>query len=207
MHIGIIPDGNRRWAKRHHVSLDRAYAIGFRNGIDLALQLPDVGFRYITFYGLTNDNYNYRPPDQVESLLSQIISSMVVETPLLLRNGIRMNFHGQIKNFRLEHRRDLKKIEQSTASIENPAANINVLINYSSEWDLRAGSERFATKSIPPCDFIFRSGDVKRLSGFLPMQSANASLHFSSKLWPDVQPTDVLKVAAKFSKVKRAFGA
>src|SRR5665213_118179 len=100
MHIGIIPDGNRRWAKRHRLSLHQAYAVGFRNGIDLALRLPKMGFRHLTFYGLTNANYIYRPPDQVDSLLSQIIDSMIAETPLLLDNGIRIKFYGEIEQFR-----------------------------------------------------------------------------------------------------------
>jgi undecaprenyl diphosphate synthase len=207
MHIGIIPDGNRRWAKRRHSSLHQAYAIGFRNVIDLALQLPKFGFRHLTFYGLTHSNYIFRPSDQVESLLSQIIDSLVVEAPLLLGNGIRIKFFGPIEQFRIGHRIDLDKIEQSTASLANPVADMNVLINYSPEWDLRAGAEHLATQSIPACDFIFRSGRVKRLSGFLPMQSAYAQLYFSSKLWPDVRPDDVLKVASKLSKMRRKFGA
>jgi undecaprenyl diphosphate synthase len=207
MHVGIIPDGNRRWARRHGVSLQHAYGVGFRNGIDLAVRLPELGFRHLTFFGLTNTNYIYRPSDQVEALLSQIIDSMISEISTFLRNGINIRFYGDISQLGLEHQHKLVRIEKSTTSIKTPEAFMSVLVNYSPEWDLRAGSEHFATRSIPACDFIFRSGKVKRLSGFLPMQSANASLYFSPQLWPDVQPDNVIRVMSRLSHMKRRFGA
>ncbi len=207
MHIGIIPDGNRRWASEHGLSFHQAYANGFRVGIDLTLRLVDLGFRHITFYGLTNGNYVKRPQDQVESILSQIIGSMVAETPRLLSKRVRTNFYGQIEQFRADHQENLAKIQQSTISLEHPAANLNVLVNYSPEWDFSAEPGSLATHKIPACDLVFRSGDVKRLSGFLPLQSANAELYFSSKLWPDVQASDVERAVGRFNKVKRNFGA
>lgn len=207
MHIGIIPDGNRRWARKHGLSFHRAYANGFRVVIDLTLRLPVIGFRHITFYGLTNGNYVKRPPDQVESLLSQMIDSMVAETPRLLSNGVRINFYGQIQQLRVDHQENIEKIQQSTISLEHPATDMNILVNYSLEWDFSAKLGSMATHKIPACDLIFRSGGVKRLSGFLPLQSANAELHFSSKLWPDVQPSDVDRAVGRFFKVKRNFGA
>jgi undecaprenyl pyrophosphate synthase len=188
------------------MSFDQAYEIGFRIGIDLALQLPKAGFNHMTFYGLSNGNFTYRPQEQVQPILSQLTNSMVNEIPRLINNRIRVKFYGPAEQFLAEQRKRLKMIEKSTA-INDCAADLSVLMNYSPEWDLRFGSGHLETRDIPACDFIFRSGRAKRLSGFLPMQSANAALHFSVRLWPDIQPKDVLMAVSKFSKAKRYFGA
>jgi undecaprenyl diphosphate synthase len=189
MHVGIIPDGNRRWASYRHASLAQAYAIGFCRVIQVVLTLAREGIQDLTFFGLSRDNYHKRPPDQVEMLLTRIIDSMQVATHLLRAEGVQVKFVGAVADLGVTHYKQLLEIEGNTLS-KCPSTNLNILVNYSPGWDLQKLGT-YATIEIPNCDCIFRSGGMHRLSGFLPMQSSEAELFFSRKLWPDVQPADI----------------
>jgi undecaprenyl diphosphate synthase len=199
----VIPDGNRRWARRRRASVSQAYAIGFCKVIQVVLALSRRSIRELTFFGLSHDNYLKRPPDEVDSILTRIIDSMQVATHLLGSEGIRIRFFGALEELGRRHHDGLLQIESATA-LAAPATNLNILVNYSFGSELhRAG--RPAAHEIPPCDCVFRSGGRRRLSGFLPLQSAEAELCFSRKLWPDVQPPDVERRI--FGRIRKNAGA
>jgi undecaprenyl diphosphate synthase len=207
MHIGIIPDGNRRWAVKNRASLNETYAIGFRNVIDITLFLCQLGFSDITFYGLTRDNYQKRSASQIETVLSYVISEMTSKIGLMLEHGIRVRFYGNLEELGTFHQVNLEKISISTTSPPELRSTLNILLNYSPDWDLSSPDGFLYTAEIPPCDLIYRSGRAKRLSGFLPFQSTFAELYFSPRFWPDVKNEDLLKTVTHFRKVKRNFGA
>lgn len=185
-HLAVIPDGNRRWASERQSSLGEAYAIGFCNVIELTLLAQDWGVNHLTFFGLSFDNLTKRPPDQVEKIFRQMTDSLLVASPLLRDNCVRIEFYGNFKILRAEYRKALASIARITSTLRAPALHMNILVNYSMEWDLGSYSAYLRTRAIPPCDLVFRSGRAKRISGFLPIQTAYAELQFSDALWPDV---------------------
>lgn len=206
MHIGIIPDGNRRWASEHGTTITEAYSVGFCNVIDITLRLSSYGCDQITFFGLSNDNYTKRPKNQIDEILTYIIDATLASAPLLRNHGICARFFGNIEELENEHQVNLKAIQQATeASV--PISNLNILINYKPDWDLKRERGFLHTGEIPPCDIVFRSGRMARLSGFLPLQSANASLYFSPTLWPDIKPDEIFKALRKMREQKQNRGA
>lgn len=203
MHIGIIPDGNRRWAHTRQASLSQAYAIGFCRIVEVILALSQRGVQDVTVFGLSHANYAQRPQDQIEDLLTRIIDSVQTATALLCAEAIQVRFIGAIRDLSVQHHSQLLMIERQTY-LESPLTRLNILVNYSPAWDLQPEGS-YATSTIPYCDWIFRSGGNHRLSGFLPIQSSEAELHFSRKLWPDIRPIDVEKMFSK--KARKNWGA
>ncbi len=192
-HIGIIPDGNRRWAQFRGLPRENGYDYGIEPGFQLYELCLGLGIEEMTFYGYTNDNTK-RPVEQriafqqacidaVESLKNRDASLLVVgnhESPL---------FPPELKEFtqRRVFGKDLMRI--------------NFLVNYDWHWDLSYGlqamtsvtsrrklQESIASKDVSRLDLIVRWGGRRRLSGLLPIQSVYADMYVLDALWPDFLP-------------------
>ncbi len=201
-HIGIIPDGNRRWAKGAGLQKQDGYAHGLKPGLDLLRLARDAGVQEMTYYGFTTDNCR-RPKEQVEAfskacteavnwIASEPVSLLVVgnqDSPVfpkeLLPYTTRTDFNGG-------------------------GIRLNFLVNYGWEWDLagleRTGSSRkkicsgLQSHDISRIDLIIRWGGMRRLSGFLPVQSVYADFYAADRLWPDFQPEDFFQALQWYQK-------
>jgi undecaprenyl diphosphate synthase len=182
-----------------------AYSIGFCNLIDVTLHLSAAGIDNITFFGLSSDNFTKRPNDEVIELLEYIIDCSKASAPLLRDHSICARFFGQLSSLQKNYQDDLEFIEQQT-SISVPVTILNILLNYRPDWDIEKHEGFRSTEKIPPCDVIFRSGRMPRLSGFLPLQSANANIVFSRTLWPDIRPDHIVRATRKLQSTPRNFG-
>lgn len=207
MHVGLIPDGHRRWAREHGKGLQQTYAIGFANGIDLISHLCELGTQCISVFALSADNYANRSPNELEAVIAQLVEGMDTAAPRLRGENIRTNIVGNIGDLSNEHRRALLDISSDLSQITFPRTEMNILVNYDMKWDFGVPFRDHETRNIPNCDLIFRSGGTRRLSGFLPKQSAYSELFFSKKLWPDVTRLDLSEVVCEFKATIRNFGA
>ncbi len=208
MHVGIIPDGNRRWAKRSQASVHEAYAIGFLNSVDVTIFLCELGATNVTFFGLSASNFAKRQPDQIKTVMAQMFDSMIVAVNVFNDYRVAVQFYGNVLDLSRGQRDSLNRIEALTNSRSgSPATRLSVLINYDLEWDLDNWGQRRTTAHMPPCDLVFRSGGMKRLSGFLPKQTASAELIFSTKLWPDIRRADLATAVAAWRRVPKNLGA
>jgi len=192
-HIGVIPDGNRRWAVDKGLPKQDGYQSGLDPGMMLYELCVELGIPELTFYGFTQDNTK-RPAvqkrafqkacvDAVDMLANRDASLLVMgddESPLFppeLREYRQRKIFGQ----------DLIKI--------------NFLVNYGWKWDLHhflkedeanSGAKRnilqsIASRDISRVDLIIRWGGRRRLSGFLPVQSIYADFYVLDDMWPDFQ--------------------
>ena len=188
-HIGIIPDGNRRWAQNQGFEKQDGYSFGIQPGFELYNLCLELGIKEMTFYGFTVDNTK-RPAlqtkafqkacvDAVEGLVNKDADLLVVgntQSPLfpkeLLPYSKRTRFgKGQMK--------------------------INFLVNYDWNWDLNYSvksnaciikdgiTKGMASSDISRIDLIIRWGGRRRLSGFLPVQSIYADFYILEEMWPD----------------------
>ena len=201
-HIGVIPDGNRRWAKGAGLGKQDGYAHGLTPGLDLLKLAKQAGVQEITYYGFTTDNCG-RPPEQVQAfskacvdavklIATQPVSLLVIgdtDAPAfpreLLPYTTRTDFHGG-------------------------GMRVNFLVNYGWEWDLadlhHPGSQRrklcseLRSRDISRVDLVIRWGGMRRLSGFLPVQSVYADFFVVNRLWPDFQPGDFSKALRWYQK-------
>lgn len=200
MHIGIIPDGNRRWAEQHKLSREAGYAYGLKPGLLLLQQAKTYGIQEITYYGFTVDNCR-RPKEQVQAFQQacvQAVHDLATEGVDLLVIG-----NTDSKCFPEE----LKKYTNRTA-INGGGIRLNFLVNYGWKWDLsNIKSAGFLHSSdISRIDMVIRWGGMRRLSGFLPVQSVYADFYVEEKLWPDYEKLDFYRAMDWYKKQDVTYG-
>jgi undecaprenyl diphosphate synthase len=182
-HIGIIPDGNRRWAQRNGLQKEDGYTYGIDPGLDLYKECVKLGIEEITFYGFTQDNTK-RPATQINAFRKACIDSVLKLSQydanlLVVGNSNSPLFPRELLPY-------TKRV-----SIGKGIINVNFLVNYGWNWDLghSAISGNFingiASFDISRIDLIIRWGGHRRLSGFLPVQSVYADIYVIDEMWPD----------------------
>ena len=197
-HIGIIPDGNRRWAKQAGLPKQDGYAYGLSPGVELLRLARDAGVPEITYYGFTTDNCG-RPPEQVKAFSQacvQAVNRIAAEPVSLLVAGDQdaPTFPRALLPY------------TARTDLNGGGIRVNFLVNYGWEWDLALlnhpdGSRRkiyreLRTHDISRVDLVIRWGGMRRLSGFLPVQSVYADFFVVDRLWPDFQPEDFFQALA-----------
>ncbi|MDD3840905.1 MAG: polyprenyl diphosphate synthase [Clostridia bacterium] len=189
-HIGIIPDGNRRWAISNGMSKEKGYQKGLEPGLMLYRLCKQAGVKELTYYGFTTDNTK-RPKNQriaftracvdaVKMLSKEDASLLVVgnsDSPMLPKELLPYT----------------TRVTFGTGEIK-----VNFLVNYGWEWDLNNLKAAHHAKKeiinniksydISRVDLIIRWGGRRRLSGFLPVQSIYADFYVVDDYWPDFKP-------------------
>lgn len=186
-HIGIIPDGNRRWAKSNGMSKEEGYNSGINPGFEVFKSCQKLGIKEITFYGFTADNTK-RPTIQREAFTKACVEAVNVLLNencniLVVGNTNTKMFPEELKEYTVR-----KKIGKG-------GIKVNFLINYSPEWDLNLVSINkmpFNSIDISRIDLIVRWGGMCRLSGFLPIQSVYSDFYVVKQLWPDYNESQLL---------------
>lgn len=191
-HIGIIPNGNRRWAKGAGLQKKDGYAYGLTPGLDLLRLARNAGIQEIAYYGFTMDNCG-RPSEQVEAFSKACVDAI----KLIISEPVSLLVVGD-----KEARTFPKEILPYTTrtDLNGGGIRVNFLVNYGWEWDLskleNPGSSRrqicneLRSHDISRVDLVIRWGGMRRLSGFLPVQSVYADFFVVDRLWPDFQPED-----------------
>lgn len=202
-HIGIIPDGNRRWAQNAGLEKKEGYAHGLTPGLDLVHLSREAGVQEITFYGYTTDNCK-RPPEQVKAFAHTCAEAiaMVAAEPvslLVVGNADGPSFPQEVRQY-TEERTDL----------HGGGIKVNFLLNYGWEWDMadldQPGRKRekicacLHSHDISRIDLVIRWGGMRRLSGFLPVQTVYADFFVVDRLWPDFQPEDFYEALQWYQK-------
>lgn len=190
-HIGVIPDGNRRWAQEHDLPKEAGYDHGIAPGFHLYNLCRELGVEELTLYGFTQDNTK-RPAVQTKAFQQacvkavQILQSMDAQL-LVVGNSESPLFPKELLPYR-------------TRQTFGPGSiKVNFLVNYGWQWDLDHGlkqqAERggrlvdnIASADISRVDLIIRWGGRRRLSGFLPVQSIYADFYVVNAYWPDFHP-------------------
>ena len=201
-HIGIIPDGNRRWAQGAGMEKQEGYAHGLAPGLEVLRLAREAGVREITYYGFTTDNCR-RPARQVEAFSRACVEAveLIAAEPvsLLVAGDDRAPaFPGPLRRY------------LTRTDLNGGGIRVNFLVNYGWEWDLagldRPGpsrrniTESLRTRDISRVDLVIRWGGMCRLSGFLPVQAVYADFYVVDRLWPDFQPEDFAGALAWYQK-------
>lgn len=177
-HIGIIPDGNRRWAKRNGLRKEDGYAYGLTPGLQLLQLARKSGIPEITYYGFTVDNCK-RPKEQVHAFSEACVQAVQMiehENTILhvIGNANSSCFPAKL----------LPYVNIKRQPVQNGQTTVNFLVNYGWEWDMKNG---WVSRDIPRIDLVIRWGGMRRLSGFLPLQTVYADFYIVDDLWPDFQ--------------------
>ena len=191
-HVGLIPDGNRRWATDRGLHPAEGYSAGMLVGLKMLDECLDLGIEEVSVYGFTMDN-NKRPRDQRQAFAAACVRfvEMAAHRPINLRvigDYTSAMFPEILKPFALERKGDPNGLK------------VNMLVNYGWNWDLQAAvcaqaegdrrpfPELLASADASRVDLVVRWGGMRRLSGFLPIQCVYSDFYVVDAYWPDYEP-------------------
>lgn len=202
-HIGVIPDGNRRWAVSKGLNKEEGYELGISPGLMLFKLCEKVGIKEVTYYGFTMDNTK-RPSEQREAFTEACIRAVNI----LSKENASLLVVGNTDS--LMFPKALLPYTTKRTKFGNGGIKVNFLVNYGWEWDLNYlkksnPSEKNVSKHIKSCDIsrvdlIIRWGGMRRLSGFLPVQSIYADFYVIEDYWPDFKPEHFYNSLKWYSK-------
>lgn len=191
-HIGIIPDGNRRWAVREGLGKEQGYGPGLNPGLQLFKICKELGVKELTYYGFTTDNTK-RPALQTKAFTAACIEAVKMLSKedaslLVVGNSSSPMFPKELLPF--TERKQFGK----------GGMKVNFLVNYGWEWDLGNTNDLstnnrktiinyLKSSDITRVDLIIRWGGRRRLSGFLPVQSVYSDFYIIDDYWPDFKPS------------------
>ena len=179
-HIGIIPDGNRRWAVNKGLNKSRGYEFGLGPGLDVLRMAKKYGVNEVTFYGFTKDNCK-RPKQQVDSFTKACIDAI----KLIAGEDVSLLVMGDTSSSCFPE--ELLPYTKRT-NINSGGIKVNFLVNYSWKWDLKGLKDgELHSKDISRIDMIIRWGGRMRLSGFLPVQSVYSDMYIINEMWPEYE--------------------
>lgn len=187
-HIGIIPDGNRRWALDNGYQKKDGYRHGVQPGFALYEIMLEYGIREATFYGFTRDN-NKREKTQREAFTKACVEAV----ELLSGRDANLLVIGNTESEAFPP--ELLRYANHRVSFGRGLINLNFLVNYDWQWDLNSLTEhkKIASHDISKIDLIIRWGGRRRLSGFLPVQSVYADFYIIDAYWPDFDRSHFLE--------------
>ena len=218
-HIGIIMDGNGRWAKARGKS--RNY--GHQKGADALDRIIEAAMRrgveVLSFYAFSTENWS-RPKEEVDKLMSMMTNRLDKGRNKLIDQKIRMTMSGDLSCL------NPKQLEKVMSTVEDTKEftdhTVNFCFNYGSrdeivravnrcveegkKVDEAAFSKMLYTADLPDVDLIIRTSGEQRLSNFLLWQSAYAEIYFTPVMWPDFSAEELDKALEWFSQRKRRFG-
>jgi undecaprenyl diphosphate synthase len=218
--VGIIMDGNGRWARGRHLPVAAGHRAGARALKRVVRAAGDTGIRDLTVFSFSTENWN-RPVEEVEDLMGLFCELLDREVPELHAERVQMRFIGRRDELDDELLEKILSAEALTA--ENGRLRLFIAMNYGGRAEILDAARRFGLEAGPEAgeaefaqylygpdlrdpELIIRTSGEQRLSNFLLWQSAYAELHFSPKLWPDFGPEDLHEALTQYAHRHRRFG-
>ncbi|MBN2351838.1 MAG: di-trans,poly-cis-decaprenylcistransferase [Spirochaetales bacterium] len=219
-HVGIIMDGNGRWARKR----GKPRSLGHKEGLEAAKRVvktaADIGLRYLSVFAFSTENWS-RTEKEVSYLMFLVKKHLRAEYEFYKANNIRLVYSGDLTGLRRDIAADIRAATEETAHFQG--LTLNIVLNYGGRDEIVRAVKRWRKAGQPPLternfyryldqptmpdlDLLIRSGGEKRISNFLLWQSSYAELYFSDKLWPDWQGDDLREAIRDFQKRERRFG-
>lgn len=218
-HVGLIMDGNRRWAKKRLLPAAAGHSAGLNRMVKIAQRAMDSGIEYLTVYALSTENLS-RPKDELDKMFELIIKNFAANVKKLTKMGAAVKVVGNLSLLPDNVQKvisDALKTSPETASFTFIMAigygardeiihAANAAIKQAEAVDERQFASLLYTGGVPDPDFIIRTGGELRLSNFLLWQAAYAELYFTDTLFPDFTNAKFDKAIEEYSARVRRFG-
>ncbi|MBR4554577.1 MAG: di-trans,poly-cis-decaprenylcistransferase [Ruminococcus sp.] len=225
VHVGVIMDGNGRWAKKRGLPRKFGHREGAKNFKKISRHAKALGIKYITYYAFSTENWK-RPQDEVDALMD-LFDKYLDQIDGFLKEEFRIRFIGDLSKFTPKLREKMRQKEELSAKYDS--ITMIIAANYGGRdelahaarlaaEDVKAGliapeditedylQKKLYTEDIPNVDLIIRPGGEQRLSNFLIWQSAYAEYYFTDTLWPDFSKNDLEKAVEVYCERNRRFG-
>jgi len=225
-HIGIIMDGNGRWAKLR----GKRRIFGHEAGVLKARELVETAVRIkleaLTLYAFSSENWS-RPKKEVTGLMSLFEKTIEKYTSLLIDNNVRFRTAGDSSQLPSILKRKLEQMESITS--ENTGLKLTLAIAYGGQQEILSGIKKLIKdhedqiidaneitvesfkkyllfQDLPDLDLVIRTSGETRLSNFMLWQSAYSEIHFTETLWPNFEEQEFLEIIQNYSQSDRRFG-
>ena len=225
-HIGIIMDGNGRWAKKRGLPRSAGQKAGAEALKKVITEANNMGVKYATVYAFSTENWK-RPQKEVDYLMSLLMDYLVNAEKTLAGENVVVRAIGSRKELSEEMRRQIIKTENFTK--DNTGIVMNIALNYGGREELVHAAREIArsvkegekeidditaadindnlyTRTQPDVDLLIRTSGEMRLSNFMLWQVSYAEMWFTDKLWPDFKPADLREAIIDFQTRGRRFG-
>ena len=225
-HIGIIMDGNGRWAKKRGLPRSAGHRMGAKVLEQITRDAGHLGIKYLTVYAFSTENWK-RPADEVNALMVLLGEYLDDYKRLIGDDDIRIRIIGSLEGLSPEIIQKIKVVEEATK--DNGAITLSIALNYGGRDEIVNSvknivskiengeiavddineeilSENMYTYYMPDPDFIIRPSGEMRLSNFLIWQSAYSEFWFSDINWPDFTRDDLIRAIVDYQSRNRRFG-
>lgn len=225
-HLGIIMDGNGRWAKKRGLPRSAGHTIGAQNFRNITKYCSKIGIKYLTVYAFSTENWK-RPTDEINALMKLFKQYLEEALNDFQNENIRVNFIGDITLFSKGLQELIQRVEDFSSS--KTGMVLNIAMNYGGRaeiakaarmiaMDVKSGkllpedideaqiASRLYTAGQPDPDLIIRPSGEYRTSNFLLWQSAYSEYIVMNVLWPDFKEKDLDKALLLYSMRNRRFG-
>lgn len=225
-HIGIIMDGNGRWAQKRGLPRSAGHKQGARTFREIVRYCRSIGIRYLTVYAFSTENWK-RPQSEINAIMNLLRDYLdELERHSDEEQGV-LRFIGDMAPLAEDFRQRITDVQERTAGREG--ITVNIALNYGGRHEIvhavqqavslaRQGTltpeavdealvdSLMYTAGQPPVDLIIRPSGEQRISNFLLWQGAYAEFVFMDVLWPDFTPGDLDRAIAEFQRRSRRFG-
>lgn len=220
-HVGLILDGNRRWAKTNGLPTFEGHKAGYSNLKRIAMHAADQGVKYVSAYIFSAENWK-RTKKEVKYLLDLALWVANSEAQEAHKENIRVVFLGRREGLSKKLLSAIQKAEQLTKN--NTRGTLGLCFNYSGQQEIVDAAKKFAREEnlesldvedfakelyapeIPAVDLLIRTSGEQRISNFMLWRAAYAELYFVDKHWPDFKTEDLDSALEEFASRQRRFG-
>jgi undecaprenyl diphosphate synthase len=219
MHVAIIMDGNRRYAKSRNLPAVFGHAMGMRNLVKITKACVKNDIHTLTVYALSTENLIKRNADEVSNILNLIADSIKKHKKMLIGNNVRVKILGKLNSLPEKIANKLDELVDQTKNGKDIL--LQICLNYGGRDEIiRSVNEaikngekefdedtinKYLDSSLQP-DLIIRPGGETRISNFLTWQGVYSEYYFSDKYWPEFDEKELKKAIATFNKKERRFG-
>ncbi|HPP30833.1 MAG TPA: isoprenyl transferase [Soehngenia sp.] len=226
LHVGIIMDGNGRWATEKGLPRHLGHQEGMKRVVDVVEAANDIGVKFLTLYAFSTENWK-RSKIEIDTLMNLLIIFIRKELRRLVKNNIKINTLGNIDQLPSNALSEVKRAVDKTK--DNKGMTLNIALNYGSRIEIidaikkiikdhddglisidEINEQEFIkylyTDGQPDPDLIIRTSGEKRLSNFLTFQSAYSELYFTDQYWPDFDKKSFFLAIKDFQNRQRRFG-
>jgi len=222
LHLGLILDGNRRWAKKRGISQLEGHRKGYETLKVVCQAALDRGVKYISAYVFSTENWE-RSKEEVNYLMKLLLWVFKNEINEFDQKNIRIRVLGSRERLSKSIVKSIEKAEKLTAN--NTGGTLALCLNYGGQQEIADAvrsiiknnvkseevtpvtvEQHLYSPDIPPVDLIIRTSGEKRLSNFMLWRAAYSELYFSDKLWPDFSVADLSAAFVEYAQRQRRYG-
>lgn len=224
-HVGIIMDGNGRWAKMKEKKRSFGHLEGSKTLENIALYAIECGIQVLSVYAFSTDNFK-RSKEEVDYLMNLFITMFNKKMKKIKDNDIKVIFSGRREPLREDVLASMDKIVEETKN--NKRGILNICLNYGGQEEIVDATKKivelvnngelnindidknsfykYLYNDLPPLDLLIRTSGEYRLSNFMPYQSTYSEFYFTNTLFPDFNNQEFDKAIESYSNRDRRFG-